>query len=239
MQTRKRVVQTAYDYDLRAVAFPPLRPAAFFCAVVPPCDELLFELDDEPDFLPPRDDAPGEFAIFAARSFDIPLSFSASYCFSFLTFELLPGIVTPLGEVPGNIDIRLLRPGDETVVRALRTYDGEGDPEALLADPRTLMLVAFDGESPVGFVLAHDLPRRHGDPSGLFIYEVDVAETHRRRGVARTLLDRLSAIARERGIRAGFVLTEQSNGPANALYESVGGSVEGVDVVWTFTYTDD
>ena len=24
-----------------AVAFPPLRPAAFFCAVVPPCDELL------------------------------------------------------------------------------------------------------------------------------------------------------------------------------------------------------
>ncbi len=34
----------------------------------------------------------GEFAIFAARSFDMPLSFSASYCFSFLTFALLLGI---------------------------------------------------------------------------------------------------------------------------------------------------
>jgi hypothetical protein len=72
------------SYDLRAVARPPLRPAAFFCAVVPPCDELLRELD-ECDFFPPRDDDPGEFAIFAARSFDIPFSFNFSYCFSFLT----------------------------------------------------------------------------------------------------------------------------------------------------------
>src|SRR6186713_3528099 len=67
--------------DLRAAARPPLRPAAFFCAVVPPC----FELPPEPDFLPPRADAPGELAIFAARSLDMPLSLRASYCFSFLT----------------------------------------------------------------------------------------------------------------------------------------------------------
>src|SRR4051812_7567751 len=79
-------------YDLLAVALPPLRPAAFFCAVVPPCDELLREELDEPDFLPPRLDAPEEFAIFAARSFDMPLSFSASYCFSFLTLLLLFGM---------------------------------------------------------------------------------------------------------------------------------------------------
>jgi hypothetical protein len=51
---------------------------------------LLRDELEEPDFFPPRLDAPGEFAIFAARSFDIPLSFSASYCFSFLTFARLP-----------------------------------------------------------------------------------------------------------------------------------------------------
>src|SRR3954454_23636807 len=79
-------------YDLFAVALPPLRPAAFFCAVVPPCDELLREELEEPDFLPPRLDEPEEFAIFAARSFDMPLSLSASYCFSFLTLELLLGM---------------------------------------------------------------------------------------------------------------------------------------------------
>ena len=82
---------------MRAVARPPLRPAAFFCAVVPPCDELDRELDDEePDFLPPREDDPGELAIFAARSFDIPFSLSFSYCFSFLTLGRFPGMRSSL-----------------------------------------------------------------------------------------------------------------------------------------------
>src|SRR5712691_3850197 len=76
---------------LRAVALPPLRPAAFFCAVVPPCEAEERE-EPECDFLPPRLEAPHEFAIFAARSFDIPFSLRASYCFSFLTCALLRGI---------------------------------------------------------------------------------------------------------------------------------------------------
>jgi hypothetical protein len=78
---------------LRTVALPPLRPAAFFCAVVPPCKDEDFD-EPELELLPPRLDEPDEFAIRAARCFDIPLSFRASYCFSFLTFELLFGITT-------------------------------------------------------------------------------------------------------------------------------------------------
>jgi hypothetical protein len=72
---------------------PPLRPAAFFWAVVPPWREL----EPEPDLFPPRLEAPGELAIRAARSFDIPLSFKASYCFSFLTLARLFGIPILLG----------------------------------------------------------------------------------------------------------------------------------------------
>jgi hypothetical protein len=80
------------DQDFRAAALPPLRPAAFFCAVVPPCFELELE---EPDFFPPRLEAPGEFAILAARSFDMPFSLSFSYCFSFLTLGRLFGMTPP------------------------------------------------------------------------------------------------------------------------------------------------
>jgi hypothetical protein len=65
---------------LLADALPPLRPAAFFWAVVPPC----FEFPPDPDFWPPCLDASGELAIRAARALDIPLSRSDSYCFSFL-----------------------------------------------------------------------------------------------------------------------------------------------------------
>jgi aminoglycoside 3-N-acetyltransferase I len=140
--------------------------------------------------------------------------------------------------VPG-IAIRLLAPGDESIVRKLAADDGAGDPEALLADPRTLMLVAFDGEHPVGFVLAHELPRRHGERAKLFVYEVEVAESHRRRGIASALLARLGELARERGIRTGFVLTDPGNGPANALYRNAGGATEAVTVEWTFSYADD
>jgi GNAT superfamily N-acetyltransferase len=223
-----------------------LRPAAFFWAVVPPWLEL-FRRTPEPDALPPRLDAPGEFAIFAARSFDIPFSFSFSYCFSFLTLGLLPGMrssfaveqVPESGTDADGISIRLLAPGDEDVVRALATYDGPGDPDALLADPRTLLLVAFDGERPVGLTLAHELPRRHGDRAKLFVYEVDVHETHRRRGIAAALLERLAELARERGIRVGFVLTDPDNGPANALYRSAGGATESMTVEWEFRYADD
>jgi aminoglycoside 3-N-acetyltransferase I len=141
-------------------------------------------------------------------------------------------------KAPADIEIRLLGPDDANIVRALRTYEGEGDPEGLLADTRTLLLVAFDGADPVGLVLAHELPRRHGDRSKLFVYEVDVAESHQRRGIASALLARLAEIASERGIRVGFVLTGPDNTAANALYASAGGSSH-TDVMWSFAYEDD
>ncbi|HEY2209941.1 MAG TPA: GNAT family N-acetyltransferase [Gaiellaceae bacterium] len=137
-----------------------------------------------------------------------------------------------------EIAIRLLAPGDERVVRELATYDGPGDPEALLADPRSLMLVAFDGERPVGFVLAHELLRRHGDRSKLFVYEVDVAESHQRRGIGAALLARLAELARECGIRIGFVLTDADNAAANALYRSAGATTRTV-VECEFSYADE
>jgi aminoglycoside 3-N-acetyltransferase I len=134
--------------------------------------------------------------------------------------------------------MRLLAPGDEDVVRELATHEGPGDPEALLADPRTLLLAAFDGDRVVGFVLGHELPRRHGDRAKLFVYELDVAESHRRRGIASALLDRLAELARERGIRTGFVLTDEDNVAANALYRRAGGTAS-KDVMWTFSYAGD
>ena len=45
----------------------------------------------------------------------------------------------------------------------------------------------------------------------LLVYEVDVHEAYRHRGVATSLLAELARIARERGIAEGFVLTDLDN----------------------------
>jgi ribosomal protein S18 acetylase RimI-like enzyme len=128
--------------------------------------------------------------------------------------------------------IRRLGPGDEEIVRKLA--DGEAQT-ALLEDDATIFLAAFRDAEPVGFVFGYVLPRRHGAPSILFVYELDVAEAHRRLGIAARLMSELAEIARARGIHDGFVLTEPDNDPANALYRSLGG--ERVEtVMWDFRY---
>jgi ribosomal protein S18 acetylase RimI-like enzyme len=134
------------------------------------------------------------------------------------------------------IVVRRLAPGDEQVVAELAELEPP-DAEALLRDERTLYVAALDDGRPVGFVFAHELLRRHGEGSMLFVYDLGVEEEYRRRGIARRLLRELAAIAGARGIRIGFVITNASNEPAMALYESVGGvRPNDDDVMWDFGY---
>jgi ribosomal protein S18 acetylase RimI-like enzyme len=135
---------------------------------------------------------------------------------------------------PEQTTVRRLGPGDEDVVRTL----AEGEPRVgLLADEATIFLAAFQGMRPVGFVFGYELPRRHGVPSMLFIYELEVEEAYRRQGIATRLMTELEQIARARGIGEGFVLTEPDNAAANTLYESLGGERSDT-VMWDYRYAD-
>jgi ribosomal protein S18 acetylase RimI-like enzyme len=124
-----------------------------------------------------------------------------------------------------NQTIRRLRPGDEDVIRAL----AEDEPQtALLADERTTFVAAFDGDTPIGFAFGYVLPRRHGRPTIFFVYEIDVDERYRRRGIGRRLMEELLF-----GHEEAFVLTDADNEAAMALYASLGG--KRVDsVMWDF-----
>lgn len=135
---------------------------------------------------------------------------------------------------PGQTTVRRLGPGDEEVVRLL----AEREPQVgLLADEATIFLAAFQGDRPVGFVFGYELPRRHGEPSILFVYEIDVDTAWRRQGIATRLMNELEQIARLRGITEGFILTEPDNGAANTLYESLGGE-RSEAVMWNYRYVD-
>jgi aminoglycoside 3-N-acetyltransferase I len=124
--------------------------------------------------------------------------------------------------------VRRLGAGDEDVVRRLAE---DGKPQtALLADERTIFVAAFDGEDSVGFAFGYLLPRRHGEPSMLFVYELGVAEAYRRQGIATRLMEELFAQAG--GVEA-FVLTDPNNVAANATYAKLGGERSEV-VMWDY-----
>lgn len=128
------------------------------------------------------------------------------------------------------IDIRRLGPGDGDVIREL----AEAEPHtALLDDPDTIFLVAFDGGQPVGFTFGYELDRRHGDERMLFVYELDVDEAYRRQGIATRLMQELLRLAEADGITDAFVLTEPDNLPANGVYEKVGGRATRA-VMWEY-----
>jgi aminoglycoside 6'-N-acetyltransferase I len=130
------------------------------------------------------------------------------------------------------IDIKILRRGDEQVLAkvAADVFDYPVDPELtreFLGDPRHHIAVAIDGGMVVGFASA--LHYVHPDkPPELWINEVAVAPTHRRRGLGKAVLRVVLQEGRAHHCKVAWVITDRNNIAAMALYASVGGT-EGAD----------
>jgi aminoglycoside 3-N-acetyltransferase I len=107
----------------------------------------------------------------------------------------------------------------------------------LLSNPTNLLLVAEAGGEAVGFVWAHWLGRLTEERERLFLYEIEVAPEHRRRGVGTQLMHAVLLEARSRG-SVVFLLTNRSNAEAVSFYKQLGGTVKNGDDV-LFVYPSD
>jgi ribosomal protein S18 acetylase RimI-like enzyme len=97
------------------------------------------------------------------------------------------------------------------------------------------LLVAYDGDTPLGAVLGYELPRLLREGTGMLLYSIDVAEPHRQRGIGKALIATLREIAADRGCDATWLLTNTSNEAAMRLYESAGGKRPNQDdAMWEF-----
>lgn len=138
------------------------------------------------------------------------------------------------------MQIRILGHGDETMLAhvAPDLFDNEIDLERsieFLNDPRHHLVVAIDDGLVVGFISAVDYV--HPDKQReLWINEVSVAETHRRRGISKAMLDATLSLGRKLLCEEAWVLTEKSNTAAMALYESAGGT-ESAAVMFNYRLT--
>lgn len=89
-----------------------------------------------------------------------------------------------------------------------------------------MFLLAYDGPTPIGFLRGTALHQLETQRLQMFLYELAVARSCRRRGVGRALIERLLADCRRRGFDEVFVFTSPGNRPAVGLYVATGGRTE-------------
>ena len=85
---------------------------------------------------------------------------------------------------------------------------------------------AYDEDLCMGFTIAEP---RYWNKS-LWVWELQVAKTHRRRGIGRRLVNELAEKARGAGLRSIVCETQNTNVPAIRFYRKVGFNIEGIDL---------
>ena len=92
----------------------------------------------------------------------------------------------------------------------------------LLGRDHFIALAALGDGAVVGGLAAYVLDKFEQERSEIYIYDLAVAESHRRRGIATALIDELLAIGRRRGAYVAFVQADYVDPPAIALYSKLG-----------------
>jgi len=138
-----------------------------------------------------------------------------------------------------GITLRWLSPGDgDLVVAAQHLFDEPARLDAtrvFLESSTHHLCIAYEDDEPAGFVSG--VETTHPDKgTEMFLYELAVDESHRRRGIGRALVDALADRARERGCYGMWVLTDGDNTAAVRTYESAAGgnASEQLMLEWTF-----
>ena len=141
------------------------------------------------------------------------------------------------------VEIQALGPGDAARMKAMLTMFGEafGEPETygaarpgaaylrrLLGSDHFIALAAVkqgaavEEGAVVGGLAAYVLDKFEREGSEIYIYDLAVAEAHRRTGVATALIEQLKTIAAARGAHVVFVQADHGDEPAIALYSKLG-----------------
>jgi aminoglycoside 3-N-acetyltransferase I len=136
-----------------------------------------------------------------------------------------------------SVDVRVLGGEDVASMRAMlsmfgtafgdtKTYAGRQPDDAylarLLSSCTFIAVAAVSQGEVVGGVAAYLLPKFEQARSELYIYDLAVAEDHRRRGVATAMIRKLQDLAAERGAYVIFVQADYGDAPAVALYTKLG-----------------
>ncbi|TMH10155.1 MAG: AAC(3)-I family aminoglycoside N-acetyltransferase [Betaproteobacteria bacterium] len=130
-------------------------------------------------------------------------------------------------------DVQLLRQLNAVFAEAFDDADthlaappSEAYCQEVLSKEHVIVLVALKAATVVGGLVAYELHKLERARSEVYLYDLAVAASRRRQGVATQLIERLRAIAHERGAWVVFVQADYGDDPAIALYDKLGAREE-------------
>jgi ribosomal protein S18 acetylase RimI-like enzyme len=133
--------------------------------------------------------------------------------------------------------VRQLTPADIPTLEAMLALFGDAfdEPDTynrarpsrfylarLLARDTFLAVAALDGGAVVGGIAAYVLDKFEQERSEVYIYDLAVAESHRRRGIATAMILEIRRLAAERGAWVVYVQADLDDERAIALYTGLG-----------------
>jgi aminoglycoside 3-N-acetyltransferase I len=136
-----------------------------------------------------------------------------------------------------NYRVKRLGPDDVDAVHGLLDVFGDAfnEPDTygmarpddfyfarLLGREQFIMLAATIGQEVVGGLVAYVLDKFEQPRSEIYIYDLAVAEAHRRKGLGTALIEQLRAIGQMLGAYVIFVQADHGDDPAIALYSKLG-----------------
>lgn len=127
--------------------------------------------------------------------------------------------------------VRRLHAGDEAVAREAvarlkNAYPTVDHTRRFLGNVNHYFYVAEVGGELAGFLLAYKMERCDGERAMMFLYEIEVLSRYRRQGIGRALVEAVKGECERQGFLKMFVITEESNEPAQRLYLASGGRLE-------------
>jgi aminoglycoside 3-N-acetyltransferase I len=98
----------------------------------------------------------------------------------------------------------------------------------LLGDNHFIAVVSLDGNEVVGGLTAYELSLYYSEQSEIFLYDLAVKTEHQRKGIGKSLVQKLKDYCIENNIKEFFVLAHEEDEHAIEFYHATGGKSEKV-----------
>lgn len=111
----------------------------------------------------------------------------------------------------------------------------KGQTLRMAEDDRTYIFIAYENEQAVGYALAYRFPYFYTEKSHAYLYDIEVTEQHRRKGIGRLLIQAVLDALKHDGCGELWLGTATDNVEGQALFGRTGAIKTG-ETFFDYTY---